>query len=257
MFGFLMLASGILLVVVAVLVVLWVVWKPAWMGFSGRTLWDWISLLAVPAVLWGAGLIFNEGQAQREEARASAEALQAYVDRITALVIDPGMADRPESFAAAGRAQTTAVLSQIRSRDAGTVLRYLAEIGTLADFAPSFEGTDLTGAELKELDLEGVDFEGAILIGADLEDAELSGVDFEGADLTRADFKGADLRGADFEGALLDDTDFSGARLDGADLSAAENLTARQLRTACIGSATVLPAGIGDVAGECRREDDD
>jgi hypothetical protein len=59
-------------------------WK--WTGivkggsFSRRTLWDWLELLFIPAVLTGGGLWFNAQQREREQRianeRAQQEALQ-------------------------------------------------------------------------------------------------------------------------------------------------------------------------------------
>jgi len=77
----------ILLVVIAVILI----------GYHyGITLWDWLKLLVVPAVLAGGGLWFNAQQRKREQKlaneRAQDEALQAYLDHMTQLITDK---DRP------------------------------------------------------------------------------------------------------------------------------------------------------------------
>src|SRR5215218_3445796 len=69
----------------------------------GITLWDWIKLLIVPAVIAGGGLWFNRQQQDRqredeqrqqergleiENQRAQDEALQAYLDQMSQLLID-------------------------------------------------------------------------------------------------------------------------------------------------------------------------
>jgi hypothetical protein len=53
----------------------------------GITLWDWIKLLVVPAVIAAGGLWFNAQQREREQRtaneRAQDEALQAYLDQMS------------------------------------------------------------------------------------------------------------------------------------------------------------------------------
>src|SRR5215217_5239188 len=52
----------------------------------GTTLWDWIKLLVVPAVIAGGGFWFNRQQQERQRKlankRAQEEALQAYLDQM-------------------------------------------------------------------------------------------------------------------------------------------------------------------------------
>lgn len=217
-------------------------WRhPDWTGFRGRTLWDWISLLEVPVMVGLAGALINAGQQQIAADRAAEEALQAYVDRVTVLVLDPHEGATPETVNAIGRAHTLAILRLVEGERAGRVLAFLAEMDLLRRFSISFEGVDLSGAELKGIAFTGLDFEGASLGGADLENADFTGADFEAADLARADLKGAVLTGASFEAADLSGASLSGADFTGADLSAAIGLTERQLAKACIDETTRLP----------------
>jgi uncharacterized protein YjbI with pentapeptide repeats len=58
-------------------------------------------------------------------------------------------------------------------------------------------------------------------------DALLEGADFGGAQLQGADFSGARLKGAKFDGAVISRTSFKGA----------QDLTADQLKVACVGRA--------------------
>lgn len=240
-----------LAIVALTLAALWRWHRPVWLGFEGRTLWDWLSLLAVPLVVGFATVLINAGQQQLANERAAEAALQQYVDRISALVLAPPTGPGAETrVTAIGRAQTLAVL-RLTDRDrAGRVLAFLADMEMLARFAISLEGMRLDGAELKGLALTGMDFENASLRGADLEGAKLAGADFEGADLTRADFKGADLRGADFFAARLSGSEFDGADLRGALLAGASGLSARQLARACMDATTTLPAGFTPLTGQ-------
>src|SRR5829696_962861 len=58
----------------------------------GITLWDWIKLLVVPAVIAGGGIWFNVQQREREQHiandRAQDEALQAYLDQMNSLLLE-------------------------------------------------------------------------------------------------------------------------------------------------------------------------
>lgn len=110
-------------------------------------------------------------------------------------------------------------------------------------------GVDLSGLDLRGLNLAHADLSGANLRGCDLTDARLSDADLSGADLTdailrgvyadgatftdailvRVDFRtserdlyyGTHLMGADFEGADLTDACFAGAELGAAKFAGA------------------------------------
>ncbi len=84
------------------------------------------------------------------------------------------------------------------------------------------EGLDLSGRDLVEIDLSGVDLHGAILARADLSEADLRRVNLEGANLSWAVLQEADLRWADLRGANLYKADLRMAKLRWADLSGAD-----------------------------------
>ena len=77
---------------------------------------------------------------------------------------------------------------------------------------------NLSGANLRVVDLSDANLRGADLSEADLSGANLSGVNLRGADLNGADLREADLSGADLNGTNLRGADLSGADLRGADL---------------------------------------
>ena len=68
-------------------------------------------------------------------------------------------------------------------------------------------GANLSGADLHEANLNGVNFVEAILYEAKLGGAELSGANFWQANLMRANLRGARLVGANLWGAILHETD--------------------------------------------------
>jgi high-affinity Fe2+/Pb2+ permease len=61
-------------------------------NFTKRTLWDWLELLIVPAVLAAGGLWFTRQQTERQQRisneQAQDQALQAYLDQIGQLLLD-------------------------------------------------------------------------------------------------------------------------------------------------------------------------
>jgi hypothetical protein len=93
-------------------------WK--WTGLPKQTLWDWMSLLIVPAVLAIGGYLFSMAQtrATQEAAkpRTQDDALQAYLDHMSDMLI-PNK-DRPslhkaglgDSLSEVARARTLTVL---------------------------------------------------------------------------------------------------------------------------------------------------
>src|SRR5437879_2713720 len=75
-------------------------------GFQKKTLWDWISLLIIPVILALVGFFFTRTELRNEQAiakqRAETEqdlaidnqqeaALQGYLDRISALLLDKNL----------------------------------------------------------------------------------------------------------------------------------------------------------------------
>jgi uncharacterized protein YjbI with pentapeptide repeats len=80
------------------------------------------------------------------------------------------------------------------------------DVTSLLFNASRFPPPDLSGQNLSELDLAGLDFKGA----------RLAGGDFYGADLTGANLAATDLRGAKLDRATIIDAEFSSANLEGA-----------------------------------------
>jgi uncharacterized protein YjbI with pentapeptide repeats len=89
-----------------------------------------------------------------------------------------------------------------------------------------FDGVNLEGADLSDLDFSGRSLKRASLRGADLRRAVLAGATLEGAllggaDLSGAVFEDADLTGADLARATIDEARFARANLSAADFSGA------------------------------------
>jgi uncharacterized protein YjbI with pentapeptide repeats len=204
----------------------------------GITLWAWVKLLIVPAVIAAGGLWFNRQQRDREmeiaEQRSQDEALQAYLDGMAQLLTDK---DRPlhrapvgDSLRTVARARTLTVLARLEGNRKGSVVQFLYESG-------------LTVAHRRILEFVGADLRGAILSRVDLPQADLSGADLYKAILYQADLSGADLREADLGEAILAHTDLRGADLREADLSGA-NLSQANLSEADLSEAHLIEADL-------------
>jgi hypothetical protein len=78
----------------------------SWTGFQGKTVWDLLQLLIVPLMLVAIGLVFSlqqdarqqrvedqRAEAERElaEQRAQDEALQAYLNQMSALLLEENL----------------------------------------------------------------------------------------------------------------------------------------------------------------------
>ena len=231
----------------------WLLFRPSWMGFTNRTLWDWLVLLAVPAMVGMATIMISAGQLHIESERAEEEAVQNYLDRISELALAGEFARNERQATAVARGHTLAVLRVVNGERAGRILQFLDEIDLLQSLVQDLEDMDLAEAELKGVSLVGINMEGANLAGADLELADLSDANLENANLRETDFKSANLKGADLEGANISDADFRGANLEDV-----MGLTIAQLMQACLDSATRIPSEISsETVRNCRDDSGD
>jgi hypothetical protein len=237
-------------------------------NFPMRTLWDWMKLLIIPAVLAGGGLWFNRQQREQEvriaarqreqeleaaDRRAQDEALQAYLDQLGQLLLNKEwplrQSEEGDDVRTLARARTLTVLSRLDGDRPRSVVQFLYESGLITKDRAVLDlnGANLSRADLRGVDLPGADLRRAVLRGADLsaEPFKLSffGVETQttfsffisktnlaGADLRRADLRGADLRGAVLRGANLSAAILREANLLQADLSEADLSEANLLR---------------------------
>ena len=132
-------------------------------GLSGKTLWDWLQLLIIPAVLAVGGYVFTYTTSRNERAatekRTQAErdialdnqheaALQAYIDNMSELLLEKKLRDSAEDdeVRKIARVRTLTVLPRLDVRRKRSVLNFLAESGLI-----------IKGKRI--VDLSGADFE--------------------------------------------------------------------------------------------------
>jgi hypothetical protein len=197
-----------------------------------KTLWDWLQLLIIPAVLALGGLWFTAKQEERqlaitdqrehlvhliEDQRSDDARLQAYLDEMSQLLIDKGLRDPQEQdVRTVARAHTLTVLRGLDPENKRSVIRFVDESNLIQR---DQRVLDLDGANLTDANLSNAPLDGTDLSGVDLRDANLQGANLQGADLSGADLRDGedeDSRGANLSGANLSDATLDGANLTGA-----------------------------------------
>jgi len=246
--------------------------------YPSKTLWDWMQLLLIPAVLVVAGFLLNSAQQRRErdiakenraqdldiadknraqdldiaEARQQEAALGEYLATMTTLLLDKELRKSAEGdeVRAAARAQTLTVLRRLNGERKGSVVRFLYESRLIDKATPIVDmgQADLSEVKLSGADLSEVKLSGAVLRRAFLFNANLSGADLSGATLISAtlvaNLSGAVLTEAYLLSAFLAGSNLSGADLSRADLYAATGRTTEQLeREAASLEGATMPDG--------------
>jgi hypothetical protein len=232
---------------------------------SGKTLWDWISVLGVPLSLAILGFWFQSRDQKRAEQQATLERelaranqredlLQSYLDRVSTLLIDKQLIDlatKNTNPALLGtsvdviRARTLSILRQFGDdgERKASILRFLIEAEVIKKLnldlsSAQLHSVQLSGVNLRSANLHSADFSHATLKISDLSNAKLRGTNFHNADLSlailsgsnlsRADLSECDLRSADLHNANLRGTNLNGAILLGSNLSTSKGLDSSQ-----------------------------
>src|ERR671921_1625219 len=203
-----------------------------WTGFGetqtsakvepSKTLWEWLQLLIIPAMLAVGVFLLNQRQKQHEDQiqqaqkereeeaaiqRAQDEALRAYLDQMSNLIVDREMRKKPDDpdLRRLAQARTLAILLGLDKDRKRRPLKLIYELSLIMKEEPIL---NLKNAGLDTADLSEITLHDACLREADLRLANLSGADLKGSDL-----RGADLRGANLSNANLSDTVLAGANL--------------------------------------------
>jgi uncharacterized protein YjbI with pentapeptide repeats len=237
-------------------------------GFGGKTLWDWMELLLVPAAL-GVGIWWLNRAEKANERRIATDrmresALQAYFDTMTGLLLerDLGVArsdrktDNGGNVASIARTRTLSILGTLGDRKKRQVLQFLRESRLITDPpVVDLSQADLEGADLRAVLLEQSVLSEAYLREANLEQARLRGAILRHADLRwavlkKADLSDSDLRNAnaanaDFRGAVLSEVLMGGSYLFCADLRDSV-LRGADLRDATLSRADLRNANLED-----------
>ena len=186
--------------------------------------------------------------------RLHEETLNAYLDRMSELVLERGLqtSDPDDEVRFVARARTLGALVGLDGERKGTILEFLysAKLISLSDpVGDLMLQVDLVDTKRPPVDLTQADFSGAYLASTSLRGADLQKVDFRMADLRGCDLSGANLRGADLSdadltGAKLIQVNLRGAKLSNADLGSAD-LTGAVLKGASMQGAQLTETNMG------------
>ena len=217
----------------------------------GRTIWDAAQLLLTASIPVAVALVGN----WYAQERARDDALQAYLDYVSKLLIEDMEVLDGEQFGGRSRstehasgqvemtptnpqvlpllkARTLAVLARLNPARKDNVLVFLYEAGAIYKYAREEPAAlSLSGADLRGIDMSDGDWAGIDLSGADLGTAVL----------TRVGLRGADLIGADLTGVDLADADLADANLTGATVSEEQLTLCRSLRGTTLPDGSTLP----------------
>jgi uncharacterized protein YjbI with pentapeptide repeats len=218
--------------------------KPGWIGVSGKKFWDYLELLIVPAALAIGVYLLNRAQQERERKaedaqherelavesqRAQDEALQAYLDQMSSLLLEKDLRNSEENseVRTLARARTLTVLGRLDKGRKNQVLGFLREADLVRGAGDRSEQPiiKLDGADLRGVGLYQANLRRAHLKGAELGQAFLMRADLSGAFLIHASLHKAKLRKADLKGAFLTDANLKRADLREADLGEANLLS--------------------------------
>jgi uncharacterized protein YjbI with pentapeptide repeats len=236
-----------ILALLGVGILIWIGYQLAWTGFSGRTLWEWLVAILIPAtipvVVALAAYLLNKAQRERElqaqkaqreseqkieQDRQEEATLQAYFHSMNDLLLarglkesQPGSTER--TFA---RSYTVWVLRALESSAAkNQIIQFLRE-HDLVHHGHNQRMQFVSKADRAIVNLAG---------------AKLQKIDLRGVDLSYLDLSGADLREANLSSACLAHACLNDAELQEADLTRA-NLTCAWLRTAFLHKANLAGA---------------
>src|SRR6266566_825417 len=236
----------VVLIALVVVIVLGYTNNWNWTGLHGRTLYDWLQLLIIPAVLAAGGYLFNFATSRTEREIASdrqqEEALQAYIDSMSALLLERNLRQsaKDDEVRKIARVRTLTVLPRLNGKRKGSVVQFLYESGLIHK---DQKIVDLSQANLREADLSRANLDGADLSEAFLSEARLFLTDLSEADLRETDLRETDLSLANLNGANLSSARRRKTGLSGFDIPPRTKVTDEQLAKAKNLKGAIMPDG--------------
>jgi hypothetical protein len=185
---------------------------------TARTLWDWLTVVTISAVLALVAVSYTSSQAKQQriiqEQQAEEAALLSYYDAMSELMFDRKLltSDADDPVRDVARARTLVGLLAVGTERQRDVIRFLYESDVIKPENPENRIVDLTKANLTDAHLNRMPLSGIDLRGANLSD----GLD--------VDTRGATLKAAGLQNAYLGDANLGSADLEDANLESA-NLT--------------------------------
>jgi uncharacterized protein YjbI with pentapeptide repeats len=259
-----------------------------WTGFRGMTVREWLDLLVVPLALVVISFVFTTQQDQRQQRtenqraeaerelavqRAQDEALQAYLDQMSTLMLERNLLESEvgDPVYTLAQARTSTIMTTLDAEGNRKVTRFLTDVGLTGTGESSISllkeielehaelrVANLTGANLREADLSRADLSLANMVGANLSLAVLVEADLSEINMLRGDLSGSTLYGADLSRAYVASGDLSYTELVKADLSGANikraNLSNASLQGANLTDADLTNANLTGAEGITNEE---
>ncbi|MHA2403559.1 MAG: pentapeptide repeat-containing protein, partial [Candidatus Kariarchaeaceae archaeon] len=236
------------------------VW-PDWTGFGeyigpdlggnkefryAKTLWDWLGLLVIPAILvlgaWGFDQLARSREQRIATDQQKEDALQKYLDKMAELLLDKELLLKKPNDPVVDIAQVRTVTTlKILDKERRSILFQFLRDSNLADFI--LVNASLAGIDLSNIDLSSINLTEADLRNVNLErsrynretkwpdkfdyknmfsigpEANLNGKNLSNFTLIDADLQKTKLNEAELNDANLSGADLTGAELTGADLT--------------------------------------
>jgi uncharacterized protein YjbI with pentapeptide repeats len=235
----------------------------------GKTLWDWLELIIVPAIL-AFGIYYLNSQNRERELEAQTKRsddekqldidknreawLQSYLDKITELLLAHNLrsSTNEDEVRSVARARTLTTLRNLDAHRKGLLLQFLADTNLINAKNPiiSMENMDLTAAnlsyaKLNDISLAGANLQESDLLCANLANADLSNTNLSSCDLRYAKLTRCNLRKSLIARALLIGADLTLADLSESDLSEAD-LSSTTLRSTKFKAANIHKTSFHD-----------
>jgi len=169
-----------------------------------------------------ADLENQRAEAERElaEQRAQDEALQAYLDQMGQLILNTDLMDPPDFSTKVNpsrtlaRARTINVLPGLNTSRKERVCRFLLEARLISNAPPTYPNPPSEATQTGQLDTPVIHPD-----GANLQEVNLNGLRLDVVNVAGADLRGADLSHSVLHAAVLDEANLSEANLSNAGLA--------------------------------------
>ena len=176
-----------------------------WTGFRGKTLWDWLQILIIPAALASAALYLQIAAELIAADRQKEELLTEYFREMTRLLLEHNLREAREDSEVRGiaRVRTLTTLRELDGVRKGFLMLFLSESDLISREQPIIA---LSGSNLRDADLTGIRLQNVDLRNVYLRDATLAYTELDGADLSDAVLIGAMVNEEELRSAVLCNT---------------------------------------------------
>ena len=187
------------------------------LGFSIRTLWDWLELLLIPIFLttgaWIVSYFDKKTSLETEKENQMQKILDAFIDKISSFYLKEEITCTSKLSSGLEKVLRTQVLSALRQLDPNRkaeLLQIIYEMNFIQNEPKiSLHGANFNNINLVSAPLGNSTIKGASFVDANFRNSNLENSVFIGSDFTNADFRGSDLKNTDFSYSNLKGVNFS------------------------------------------------